>query len=101
MTTRIEVGPAADLPPGQGVVVDGGREAIAVFNADGAYYACSDACPHAGGPLHQGFIEDRTVHCPWHGWTFDLVPRPDAPPDGVHRYRVVQVGATLYVEMDD
>src|SRR5207253_646097 len=32
----------------------------------------SDSCSHAGGPLHEGTIEDNIVICPWHASRFDL-----------------------------
>jgi hypothetical protein len=29
-------------------------------------------CPHLGGPLAEGTVEDGCVTCPWHGYRFDL-----------------------------
>jgi nitrite reductase/ring-hydroxylating ferredoxin subunit/uncharacterized membrane protein len=34
--------------------------------------AISNTCSHAGGPLHEGRIEDNVVVCPWHASRFDL-----------------------------
>ncbi len=34
--------------------------------------AMEDACTHAGGPLHEGKIENGVVTCPWHGSQFSL-----------------------------
>ena len=34
--------------------------------------AISNTCSHAGGPLHEGTIEDNIVICPWHASRFDL-----------------------------
>jgi nitrite reductase (NADH) small subunit len=45
---------------------------IAVFYADGEYFALNNVCPHQGGPLGQGKVEEKCVYCPWHGWQFDL-----------------------------
>ena len=42
--------------------VSGGRYVLAI---DGV-------CPHVGGPLGEGFVEDGKVYCPLHGWPFDL-----------------------------
>jgi nitrite reductase/ring-hydroxylating ferredoxin subunit len=30
---------------------------------------------HRGGPLGEGMVDcrSRTVQCPWHGWTYELV----------------------------
>lgn len=32
-----------------------------------------DACPHAGGPLSGGHVEDGCLVCPVHQWPFRLV----------------------------
>ena len=52
------------------VEVDGAT--VAVFYADGDYFAVENTCPHQGGPLGEGKVEDGCVYCPWHGWQFDL-----------------------------
>lgn len=95
---RASVGKASDLPPGQATAVECGGEMVAVFNIDGRYFACSDACPHAGGPLHQGFVEGTTVVCPWHGWDFELDCGGVDPRDGVIRYEVVEEAGELFIE---
>ena len=33
--------------------------------------AVAAVCPHAGGPLQEGGLEDQVVTCPWHGSAFD------------------------------
>ncbi len=52
------------------VVVDG--HAIAVFNVGGDFYAIDDLCPHAEGPLSEGYVEGLEVECPWHAVCFNL-----------------------------
>jgi len=39
---------------------------------DGNFQALDDTCPHRGGPLSEGFVEEGVVTCPWHGWQFQL-----------------------------
>lgn len=34
--------------------------------------ALSATCPHAGGPLDEGSLEDGVVTCPWHGSRFRM-----------------------------
>ena len=29
-------------------------------------------CPHEGGPLGEGILEEGRVVCPWHAYAFDL-----------------------------
>lgn len=99
MSKRVPVCRVPELPEGESRRILCDVEPIAVFNVDGAFYACSDACPHAGGPLHQGYIEGTRVACPWHGWSFDLTADASAPKDGVTRYPVVVIDDELFVEI--
>lgn len=99
MSRRVSAGLAADLAPGKSLVLDAPVEPIAVFNMDGTYYACSSRCPHAGGPLADGFTRGTSVVCPWHGWNFDLSLPTDEALDGVVRYPVVVEDGELFVEL--
>ncbi|XP_076450033.1 uncharacterized protein LOC143286378 [Babylonia areolata] len=50
---------------------------ISLFRVEGKVYAVQDSCPHAGGPLSLGDIEDLPggglcVTCPWHKWKIQL-----------------------------
>lgn len=62
-----------DIPPGKSIIVlsPKGQE-IALFNIDGEIFALENACPHQGGPLGEGEVENACVTCPWHGWQFDV-----------------------------
>lgn len=53
-------------------VVAGGK-VIALARTRGGYCALDNACPHAGGPLSEGSIEDGLLVCPWHGREYNLV----------------------------
>lgn len=63
----------ADILPGQSITVSlpSGKE-IALFNIDGSIHALENACPHMGGPLSEGEIDNGCVTCPWHGWQFNI-----------------------------
>lgn len=98
MPDTIRVGPKADIPDGECAVVTHGRTRIAVYNAGGRFFAISDACPHAGGPLSEGFVDGTDVTCPWHGWTFSLDPE-NADDDGCLRYNVREENGDLLVEI--
>jgi nitrite reductase (NADH) small subunit len=58
----------ADSP----VVVEVNGKDVAIVLSDGDYYAIANECPHQGGPLGDGKVEDDCLYCPWHGWQFDL-----------------------------
>ncbi len=65
------VGGAA-LPPGTARAVTAGRYDVAVFNVAGTFYALENSCPHQGGPIADGWLENAIITCPWHGWCFDV-----------------------------
>ena len=53
------------------VNVDGSE--MAVFKLGGQYYAMQDFCPHRGGSLGHGDIdEEGWVACPLHAWFFNI-----------------------------
>lgn len=60
------------LDPGKIIEIIIGGTAIAVANVDGAYYAISNTCAHAAGPLGEGSLSGTTVTCPYHGWQYDV-----------------------------
>lgn len=71
--TLIKIADKSQVPCGGKIVVDGpNQEKIALFNINGIIYALENSCPHMGGPLGDGDIDDGTVTCPWHGWQFDI-----------------------------
>jgi len=44
---------------------------ILLSKVNGKYGAIDGICPHQGGPLIDGKIEDGIIRCPWHGHPFD------------------------------
>lgn len=76
MTTsasEIGVGPIEDIPAGEGRVYAVGGDQVAVFRLrDGSLRAVSARCPHRGGPIADGQIDDDVVLCPLHVHAFDL-----------------------------
>lgn len=95
------VATVGDIPPGGSCVVKFAGEEVAIFNLEGNFLACSERCPHAGGPLHQGFIRGTRVSCPWHGWAFELCPTEPAPRDGIVRYRVRLEGEAVQLALPE
>ena len=72
MADFVSVAKTTDVEPGQMILVEVNDEDVAIANVNGEYYAFSAECPHAGGPLDEGEIEDKVVICPWHGAEFDV-----------------------------
>lgn len=61
-----------ELTPGQGKYVEIGGFQLAVFLHDGKVYVLDNLCPHAGGSMAGGWVEDGCAVCPWHAWAFKL-----------------------------
>lgn len=45
---------------------------VCLANNNGELSAVDNLCPHRGGPLSEGWLEDGKVVCPWHAWGFNL-----------------------------
>jgi thiamine pyrophosphate-dependent acetolactate synthase large subunit-like protein/nitrite reductase/ring-hydroxylating ferredoxin subunit len=54
--------------------------AVCVTRTEDGYGVLDNHCPHQGGPLGEGQIEDGCLICPWHGYEYD--PITGAPPEG-------------------
>ncbi len=91
----------SEIPSGEGRCYEVEGRSIAVFHADGSFYAIDNTCPHRGGPLADGPISGTTVTCPWHGWGFDCTTGQStlSPTVGVTAYKVVVDGTDVQVEL--
>ncbi|GAB2976589.1 bifunctional 3-phenylpropionate/cinnamic acid dioxygenase ferredoxin subunit [Amycolatopsis acidiphila] len=90
-----------DLPPGEAIRVDADVP-IAVFNADGTFYAIDDTCTHQDASLADGWLEGCQVECPLHASCFDLrTGRPSGPPAKVpvRTHEVVVHDGHIYVQV--
>jgi nitrite reductase (NADH) small subunit len=58
-------------------------------------------CPHGGGPLGQGIVENGKVICPWHAWAFDTVTgvAEHSPHEQVSVYEVRIAGDDVLVRI--
>jgi len=75
---------ASSLSPGSCRTVEINGRRIALAHSPEGFFAVDDACPHRGGALGAGFLDGTTLHCPLHGWGFDVrdgacQPRPEKP----------------------
>ncbi len=81
----IKVGRADELPEGRVKTVTARTVSLCLSHFDGRWAAMDNHCPHQGGPLGEGSIEEGVdgkcwIRCPWHGWDFD--PLTGAAPGG-------------------
>ena len=88
-----------ELPEGRVTTVTAGHRQLAMTHHEGQYGALDNRCPHQGGPLGEGSIENGYLRCPWHGW--DYCPLDGKPPggydDGVQTFPVDVRADGVYV----
>lgn len=94
-----DIGTASDVPEGKARKVSAGGKELALFDADGVR-ALDNTCPHQGGPLAEGTVEDGCLRCPWHGWGFDKDgENVDGHEESVASYPVKEDGGKLQAEI--
>lgn len=69
----------SDIPEGEMKMVF--NDLVGIANAEGKFYAFGNVCPHAAGPLADGFLDGCAVECPWHSAQWDV--RNGAPLSGL------------------
>src|ERR1700761_9492545 len=73
MSDFVRICSQAELPAaGQVREVILGERALCVANLNGDICVLDGTCPHEGGPLGEGTIEEGRVVCPWHSYAFEL-----------------------------
>ena len=78
-----------ELDEGRVKTVVAGHTSLCMTKFEGRYGALDNRCPHQGGPLGEGSIENGLLRCPWHGW--DYHPCTGVAPgydDGVETFQV-------------
>ncbi len=68
---ELALGPLAELRASLPRVVCVGENRFRIAESAERLVAHAIVCPHLGGPLESGAIEDGSVVCPWHGYRFD------------------------------
>ena len=103
MGQLVTVARVEDVPEGACAVVEVNGKDVAVFHAEGKFYAIDDRCPHAGASLAGGHVEDGVVTCPWHAWRFRLTDGAwaDNPRVKTGCYAVHVVGDEVKLELPD
>lgn len=74
---------------------------LCVAMIGGKATAINNVCPHRGGPLAEGTIENGKVVCPWHQWEFDLATgvSTHSPDAKVDVYPLTISGGDVMVEL--
>ena len=97
----VEACAAADVADGRGhaVVLDG--LAIALFRDGDRLHALQGTCPHAGGAMGGGWVEEGEAVCPLHRWRFKLASGRcvSGPGPSLHRFRCEVRSGRVWVEI--
>lgn len=90
---------AGELDDGEVAMCPVGLKTVALTRLHGRYGAIDNRCPHQGGPLGQGTLENDKIRCPWHGFDFDPFTGEAAggPDFNVHTYPVEVRDDGIYV----
>jgi len=74
---------------------------LALVRAGEEIVALSDRCPHAGGSLGQGWVEEGEIVCPLHRWRFRLSDGrcSTMPGENVHRFQAEIRGGIVWVRV--
>ena len=78
MTEWHKVAELDELAEGRVKAVAAGLVTVCLTHFEGTYAALDNHCPHQGGPLGEGSIENCWLRCPWHG--YDYHPTTGVPP---------------------
>ena len=76
---------------------------IVLVRAGNSIAAYLDRCPHAQWPVSEGEIEDGILHCPGHGWQFDVLTGRciNAPAYSLKGFSVTVSINNVVIEWDD
>jgi len=90
------------LPEGRVQTVTAGHQSICLTHFDGKFFALDNKCPHQGGPLGEGSIENNMLRCPWHGWDFNPCTgkSPGGYGDGLKTFEIKEEGGEIFVAVE-
>ena len=91
------------IEEGKILKVQAGKKTLAVSQVNGEIGAVDNACPHMGGPLNEGTIENGFIKCPWHGYEFHTCTgnSPEGFDDKVQAYKLELKDDGVYVEVEE
>src|ERR1700712_736784 len=95
-----------DLAPGKTLATRFAGDPIVLVRPKlGAVFALADRCAHRQVPLSRGVVENCTLRCGYHGWSYDSSGRctnipyigKEKLPNGVRTYPCREVGGLILV----
>ncbi len=76
-----KVAEPGELNENRVITVAAANKSFALSKFEAKYCALENKCPHQGGPLGEGSIEEGWLRCPWHGYEYH--PCTGRPPEGL------------------
>ena len=96
------ISPASQIRAGRVLAFRVAGRLLAVGRTETGYFALDGICPHAGGSLGEGEIENGCVICPLHGFAYDVRTGLGAEDGGrVRVHRVELEGDVLRIELPE
>ena len=84
------------------MTVTAGHKSFCLTHHDGKFGCLDNKCPHQGGPLGEGSIENGLLRCPWHGWDYDpLTGKAPGFDDGVEVFPIEVRDDGIYVQISE
>ena len=91
-----------DLPEGRVMTVTAGHKSFCLTHHNGEFGCLDNKCPHQGGPLGEGSIENGLLRCPWHGWDYDpITGKAPGFDDGVQHFPIEIKDDGVYIGLEE
>ncbi|WP_054558874.1 thiamine pyrophosphate-binding protein [Croceitalea dokdonensis] len=92
-----------ELPEGRVKTVTADHKGICLTHYKSKFSALDNRCPHQGGPLGEGSIENGMLRCPWHGWDYDPCTgqSPGGHDDSIATFAVKEEDDAIYVGVEE
>jgi len=82
------------------MTVTAGNKSFCLTHHEGKFGCLDNKCPHQGGPLGEGSIENGLLRCPWHGWDYDpITGKAPGFDDGVETFPIDIREDGIYVQI--
>ncbi len=103
MADFTKVAKLSEIGEGKTKLIEVNGEEIFLIKFKGKIYAYEEHCPHEEGPLHEGWIEENEIVCPWHQAKFDIVtgkvnPETDWAPRDIKKFEVKIEGDDIFIK---
>ncbi len=72
MSSWIKLIESEKIALGESRCVEFEGKSFGIFHLDTGFHVIDNICPHKGAPLHEGFVQNGVVVCPWHQWEFQV-----------------------------